>query len=129
MKAIAFFGIIILNTVLTACGQTPNKRYNLGKGNAEKELEKALTDRSQHNVVSNEKMLIKNNSTAISVVEPILFGIYGKDNIVKQRPYDVYLINNYWIISGILPRDYLGGTFLIIMNAKNGEVIRLTHGK
>jgi len=67
--------------------------------------------------------------TAISVAEPILFSIYGKDNITKQRPYEIYFIDNYWVIAGTLPKGYLGGTFLIIIDSKDSEIIRITHGK
>jgi hypothetical protein len=63
------------------------------------------------------------------MVEPILFSIYGKDNIITQRPYEIYPIENYWVITGTLPNGMLGGTFLIITDARDGKIIKLTHGK
>ncbi|WP_410779748.1 NTF2 fold immunity protein [Hymenobacter negativus] len=63
------------------------------------------------------------------MLEPVLFRIYGRENIVKQRPYERYLIDHYWVVSGTLPEDWVGGTFMIIMDARNSQVIRLTHGR
>ena len=59
----------------------------------------------------------------------MLFSIYGKDNIIKQSPYEIYFIDNYWVIGGTLPKEYLGGTFLIIIDSRNCKIIRITHGK
>ena len=127
MKTI--YVLMLLIFMLTACGQTKGDRTILGKSYAEKELESALTDKSQHNVVDNTTAIIKDSLTAINVAEPILFGIYGKDNIIKQRPYEIYFIDNYWVISGTLPKEYVGGTFLIIIDSRDSKIIRITHGK
>lgn len=112
---------------LSCCSQ--NKRLVLGKEYAKKELKIALSKESQHNIVNNKTILIKDSVTAIKIAEPILISIYGEKNIIKQRPYESYLIDNYWIISGTLPENYLGGTFLIILDARNSKIIKITHGK
>lgn len=122
--AITFFIL-----TLSSCGQTNSDRLKLGEANARNELKVALSDTTIHNVISVNSLIIKNKETAINVVEPILFAIYRKDNIIKQRPYETYLIDNYWVVSGTLPKGYLGGTFLIIVDATNSKIIRLTHGK
>lgn len=101
----------------------------MGKSHAEKELKSALSDRTQHNVIDNNTVIIKDSVTAINAAEPILFSIYGKDIITYQRPYEMYFIDNYWIISGTLPKNYVGGAFLIIMDARNSRILRITHGK
>jgi hypothetical protein len=126
-KAIYFFTFLMLT--LIACGQQQNARTILGKSYAENELKSALSDKTQHNVIDNKTVIIKDSSTAISVAEPILFSIYGKNNITQQRPYETYFIDNYWIIGGTLPKKSVGGTFLIIMDASNGRIIKITHGK
>ena len=125
----AFYILTILTFTLTACGQTEADRIILGKSHAEQELKSALTDKSQHNVIDNKTVIIKDSLTAINVAEPILFSIYGKDNITKQRPYETYFIDNYWLLKGTLPKGYIGGTFLIILNSSNGRIVKITHGK
>ena len=130
MKRIkTIYVLMLLIFTLTACGQTKGDRTILGKSYAEKELKSALTDKSQHNVVDNSTVIIKDSLTAINVAEPILFGIYGKDKIIKQRPYEIYFIDNYWVICGTLPKGYVGGTFLIIIDSRDSKIIRITHGK
>jgi hypothetical protein len=119
--------IILLTFSINACSQ--NNRSALGKNHAENELKSALSKESQHNVIDNKSVLIKDSLTAINVAEPILFSIYGKENIESQKPYETHLINNYWVIGGTLPENMKGGTFLIIIDARNSKVLKVTHGK
>jgi hypothetical protein len=114
---------------LGAFGQTKNDRTNLGKSHAEQELKSALTDKSRHNIVNYNTVIIKDSTTAINIAEPILFSIYGRENITKQRPYESFFINNHWIISGTLTKGYLGGTFLIIIDGRDCKILKITHGK
>jgi hypothetical protein len=124
-----FVSTLLLFLTITISGQTNNERITLGKSYAKKQLMSALAGEKQHNVIDNQVLILKDSMTAVSVAEPILFSIYGKDNVIQQRPYEIYLVDNYWIILGTLPERTLGGTFLIILNAKNSETLRITHGK
>ncbi len=83
----------------------------------------------EHNVIDNKTILIKDNLTAIKIAEPILFNIYGEENISSQKPYRTELKDNTWIIKGNLKKGEIGGTFLIIIDATNAKIIRLTHSK
>jgi hypothetical protein len=125
----ALYFLTLLTFTLTACGQTKGDRTRLGKSYAEYELKSALTNKSKHNVIDNKTVVIKDSLTAINIAEPILFSIYGKDNITKQRPYEIYFIDSYWVIGGTLPKEYLGGTFLIIIDSRDSKIIKITHGK
>ena len=127
IKAIYF--LTLLTFTLNACGQTKNDRTILGKAYAEQELKSSLTDKSQHNVIDGKTLIVKDSVTAISVAEPILFSIYGKDRITKQRPYETFFIDKYWVISGTLPKEYKGGTFLIIIDSRDNKIVKITHGK
>ena len=125
---------MIFGVSLTACEQTKKEHATstqdkIEKSNLEQELESALSDTTIHNVINKKTIIIKDSVTAINVAEAILFNIYGKDNIIKQKPYKIDFVKNYWIIRGILSRDYLGGTFLIIIDSKNSRIVRITHGK
>ena len=59
----------------------------------------------------------------------ILFRTYGWFNIVKQKPYFIYYLDNYWVLLGTGKRPRRGGGFLIVINSQNGCVELLTHGK
>jgi hypothetical protein len=117
----------IFSFVLSACGQ--NALDNQGNLNdAKLQVKLALKDTSIHNVIDNRTLIIKDSEMAIQIVEPILFSIYGKNNIVKQKPYKINLVDEYWVVSGTLHSEH-GGVFLIIIDARNSKVIRITHGK
>jgi hypothetical protein len=124
LKTIIFF---LTMFGLTACGQTNNDRTNLGIEYAKTELKDALANTKDKLILVDK--VITDKETAISISETILFKIYGKNNIIKQRPYEVNKIENYWILNGTLPKKMLGGTFLIIINSTNGQIIKLTYGK
>ena len=103
------------------------KNSTLGIGIAKQELEKALTEKSKTSI--DFKQQIQNKQMLFSLAEPILFNSYGKAQIISEKPYEVYLINGYWVMNGTLPKKMYGGGFLIIISAKNGKVIKLTHYK
>jgi hypothetical protein len=116
-------------TTLNSCGQNGSSRTIVGEESARQVLEQILADTSPHNVVDNKKEIISDSMMAVDIAEIILFKGYGQENIKRQRPYEIYKIKNYWSISGTLPRNRLGGTFLIIMDARDGRIIKITHGK
>jgi hypothetical protein len=95
---------------------------------AEEELAAALLGKG-HNLVDDKAILIKDSVTAVAIVEPVLFNIYQKENILGQRPYEVYHLDHYWVVSGTMPKESLGGTFLVIIDDRNGKLLRITHGK
>lgn len=85
--------------------------------------------------------LVKNEETAVQLAEILLFQVYGEDKIKSQRPYEVKLVkNNIWIITGSLNENIFqkllygnfpkfGGTFEVKIDAKNAQVIYITHYK
>lgn len=120
---------ILVQLSLASCGQLKNNRNIFGEEFAKKRLEQSLNDKTLHNVIENGKEIISDSTTATRIAETILFTVYGQANIEKQRPYEIYKIKNYWSIAGTLPSNMLGGTFLFIMDARDGKIIRISHGK
>jgi hypothetical protein len=100
-------------------------RLVLGEKVAKQEIKESL----KGNAKPFYDALITEKSIAIAIAEVLLFKIYSKKNITSEQPYEIYRIDGYWYISGTLPKGYLGGTFIIIINSINGVVIRLIHGK
>ena len=120
------FALLVIASLMS-CNEVTHRK--LGKEQAIKDLNETLTDTTQPNFVDNKELIVKNESIAVSIAEPILFEIYGKSNIEDQRPYETYFINNHWVIRGTLNRFSLGGTFLIIIDARNSKVLKIIHGK
>src|SRR5437762_11415059 len=114
LKNCLLIWILILS--FDSYGQDFKGRTVLGEANARQAVKNALIDESYRPFYDT---LIKDKQTAISVAEPILFKIYGKQNIVSERPYECYLVDGYWYISGTLPKGWVGGVFEIIIGAKD----------
>jgi hypothetical protein len=114
---------------ISSCIQDSKNRIVLGENYAKTELINSLKDTTLHNVVNFEYLIIKNKQEAIKFAETVLFEIYGRINIIKQRPYEAYYISNYWVIIGTLPQGSHGGTFMIIIDSRNCKIVRITHGK
>lgn len=117
---------VVLSTSLVSCSDKLTKEYNEANG-----IEYAKTELKSA-IIKNEILpdrVISDSQTAVDVAESILFKIYGEENIIKQRPYDVNFTDGYYIINGTFPKPTIGGTFLIIINSQDGKVIKLTHGK
>lgn len=125
-KTVTFLGLCF---VTIACSQTKDNRIFIGEKSAQSELNEVLKTNKKHNLIDNKTLIIKNVDTAVKIAEPILFGIYGKKNIEKQKPYEVHKLDNYYVISGTLPKDYIGGTFIIIIDGTNSKVLKISHGE
>lgn len=121
--------IILMIFVISQISCNNITHRKLGIEVAKEELERALADTTKLVILEKNELLIKEENTAISVAEPILFEIYGKSKIEDEKPYEAYLINNYWVIRGTLNRFSLGGTFSIIIDARNSKVIEIIHYK
>lgn len=127
MRNIAF--VLFILSTLTSCGQNKQDRIALGRKYAEQELKSALTDTTKHNVINNSNVILRDSLTVTTLAETVLFSIYGKTNITRQKPYEINHINNFWVLNGTLPKGTLGGIFLIIIDDRNSRIIKITHGK
>jgi hypothetical protein len=123
-----FFVIIFLTTQLGCKRKIEVKSIERQKI-YEKYIDSMLVENVYVNEIDSKKIIVTNEKQFISIVEPILFNIYGKDRIVHERPYEVYFVKNYWIISGRLPKHVAGGTFFAIMDARNCGIIKIEHGE
>lgn len=123
--------LIIGLTVTVNYYKTP-RRVGLSKEFAEERVKEVVMDTSWRSWAKREqsRILITTKEAAIKIAEPILFEIYGKEQILSERPYGVHKINDYWFISGSLPRRYdFGGGFEIILDSRDARVMSITHYK
>ena len=117
------FGILFLLPLFSVAQQNSKAETQALR----QELKEVLTNKTIKQVLVDT--VIPDKETAIAVAEQILFRIYGKDQIIGEKPYTVKLVDGYWFLSGSLPKGWVGGVFSIIISAKDGRVIRLMHGK
>ncbi len=106
-----------------------SERWIGDKKYAEKQLELALKiDREDRTKI--DFTFFPKKETSIEYAELILFEQYDKEEIEFQKPYQVYLIDDYWIIFGSIPRkNYRGGVFELVFDSWDGKILLLSHGK
>jgi len=103
---------------------------NLSEKEQKKYLQAALNDsKNCPNVIDGKNLIIKDEKTLIKVLDPILIGIYGKNQISSEMPYECYQVGNYWYAFGSLRKGWLGGTFEVVIDGTNLQIIKLIHGK
>ena len=131
MKYKIFFSIIfVFLSFYNSCfGQEISERSILGKENAEYQLREVIANNKLHNLINSENILIKNQDILIKIIEPILFEIYGDKNIEKQKPFEINDFVNHYVVNGTLEKNKKGGTFLIIIDKRNCQILKITHGK
>ena len=127
IKLLAF--CLFLFGSYTLQGQNKPNKVRMTKNEAKAALKVSLKDTTLHNVINKETNILTDEKIAIQFAELVLFEIYGQKTIEMQKPYDAFLINNHWLISGTITKGYKGGTFMIIIDARNYKIIRITHGK
>jgi hypothetical protein len=128
-KLLAFIFFLALFTTQTSCKRKIEAKSVERQKILEEYIDSMLIDSVNFNEIDNKKIIIKTESQFVSIIEPILFDIYGKEQIIDERPYEVYFVKNYWIISGYLPPNVEGVYFEAIMDARNCEIIRIEHGE
>lgn len=125
-KILLFLSLLIF---IISCSQSKSERIILGEKYAKSELEKTLNPKNEHNVIDNKSLIITNKETAVKIAETILFEIYGKKNIENQKPYEIYKFENFYVILGTIPKNSVGGTFIIIIDGTNSKILKISHGK
>ena len=119
---------LILATVilpLSFLGQNYKNRAIIGEDSAKQTIKNMVNEGGYK---LSPDTLIRDKETAISMAEIMLFRSYGKATITTERPYECYLIEGYWFLRGTLPKNYAADVFEMIMSAKDGKIIKMTHG-
>ena len=125
-KSYILVTLVFLSVSLKSLCQNYENRFVKGENYAAELVEKVSKD---YNKINLKDTLLRNKAEAILFAESILFKQYNKKSIKKQKPYESYLTNGFWYISGTLAKGRLGGTFEIIISAYTGEVLLMRHGK
>ncbi|MDB4180655.1 YbbC/YhhH family protein [Flavobacteriaceae bacterium] len=120
--------ILIIGLIISINMQAQESEKNAEDYKYAKQLlEYALKNKSYRTEIGFK--LIPKKENAINYAQIILFELYGKEKIESQKPYKVNLINNYWIITGTLPKEMVGGVFEMVFDSRNGKVLILEHGQ
>jgi len=120
-----FFILAAVIAPISFWGQNFKNRNVVGEESA-KQIIKNIPGDNTYKLPSDT--LIRDKEMAISIAEIILFKTYSKALITSEKPYECYLIDGYWFLRGTLPKNFTGDVFEVIMRAKDGSVVKMTHG-
>ena len=110
---------------LSFFGQSFKNRSVIGEDSARQIIKSFLTDDTSKLA---SDTLFSDKETVISVAEMVLFKKYGKALITYEKPYESYLVEGYWLLRGTLPKNSTGDVFEMIMSAKDGRIVKISHG-
>jgi len=82
---------------------------------------------SDYRVPLPKEGLVPDKETAIQIAEIVLFRLYGKENIIAQRPYTIKQEDDIWWISGTWKGDGFGSNFKIGISKQTAAVLHVTH--
>jgi hypothetical protein len=82
---------------------------------------------SDYRVPLPKEGLVPDKETAIKIAEVILFRLYGKEDVIAQRPYKVEQEDDIWRISGTLKEGHFGSVFRIAISKRTGAILHLEH--
>lgn len=66
---------------------------------------------------------------ARDIAKIVLYTVYGRSKIRKQRPFRIHKVGDFWVMEGSFNKPGRGGVFRIVINSTNGCVEYLVHGK
>ncbi len=92
---------------------------------ARDKLERLLDQKPEQDKRTDSVTVIKDSAMAVLIAEPLLFDIYGREKVLHQRPYKVFLLDGYWCVMGSGPQTSRKKhrPFLMLIDARNGQVL------
>lgn len=122
-----YISILISLLFLISCksNQVVSGKY-LGIKDSRSILKSQMTD-SLYQAMDGRKVkrsdrIIKTNRAATELGKSVFLKKYGKDYGVEGRDYTIHLISGFWIVKGLLPRGFTGGTLVAVFDSESGEL-------
>ena len=72
---------------------------------------------------------VPNAETAIRIALAVWEPIYGKKQIDSEKPYRATLRDGVWTVEGSLPPGWRGGVAIAEISARDGTILRVSHGR
>lgn len=111
--------------MLASCSQRPFISYDPYKADNHAILQSQLSDSlyqaTEGRRLSRKNRSLKTKTAAFELAKPAFLEAVGDTEDISGRRYAVDLVNGFWIVKGILPDGYTGGTLVAIMDAASGE--------
>ena len=66
--------------------------------------------------------VIKTERDAIELAKPIFLEKFGNDHGLGGRHHTGHLIHGFWVVKGLLPRGFSGGTQVAVLDSESGDL-------
>ncbi|MCR9287434.1 MAG: YbbC/YhhH family protein [Bacteroidetes bacterium] len=122
-----YIPILLSLFLLLSCSQ---RQFVIGKDPYEKdnhsilksEMSDSLYQATAERNVKRSNRVVKTKRAAYEFAKPAFLKIEGKES-VEGRLYAFYLVNGFWIVKGMLPEGFTGGTVVAVIDSESGELI------
>jgi hypothetical protein len=113
---------------LVSCAPKHNARgdYSLRTDNRallEDQLNDSLLQLTEGRKVKRSNRVIKTKKEALELATTVFLKEYGEDDNVEERIFTIHLLNGFWIVRGLLPHGFNGGTLVAIIDSQSGELL------
>jgi hypothetical protein len=115
---------IILLFAMNLYSQNFKGRTKVGKDFANIQIKRSTNDSSKYNICDKNKLLLPDKKAVIEYSEIYLLEYDDKDKINNQKPFEIYLIDNYWYVRGTMKTGAFGENVTLIINAVGKKIIR-----
>jgi hypothetical protein len=78
---------------------------------------------SQKGSSENLPPLVPNAEVAVAIHNAVGGAIFGKFEMAHEQPFTAIRCGDFWLVTGYLLPDWLGGTATTVIRARNGEVV------
>lgn len=72
--------------------------------------------------VNSSNRLIKTEKEALELGKQVFLKEFGKNYNLESRRYMVHHIKGYWIVKGLQPHGYTGGTLVAVFDSESGQL-------
>ena len=74
--------------------------------------------------VKQRQRQIKNEKEAIEIGRSIFAESFGSEYHYDERRYLAHLAHGYWVIKGLQPKGFMGGTLVTVVDSQTGEIFK-----
>jgi len=114
---------------ISFCGFSQNGKLYLDSCRASFILSKAVIDTMPISLNRKGWKLNLSQKESQKIAQIILYSIYGKKEIINEKPFNSYKIGELFVLWGNLPKNFKGGVFEIIIHRQNSQVLYINHEK
>lgn len=73
--------------------------------------------------VNKKNRAIKTKIEAFELAKPAFIEKVGYNENILDRLYAIDLVHGFWIVKGMLPRGYTGGTLVAVIDSESGVLL------